>query len=601
MILKIHYVTTLWYCFRYSPAGFPPRPTCNHKSSKAFQCSEVSMQDVRRFNQKFYAKADRLVQNNFILRHVTVETPKRKRSRSGNVDSQGKQVTTKYYIPSLRDGHVSNVPVCKKMFIETLLVSRDRVQNICKKFLETGTESVESRGGDRKSVLFTEKKTAVKNFIQSIPVLESHYCRGKNIQRQYLSSDLSIKRLWNMYQNNCDPNLKVKYDYFRNIFDIDYNIGFGAPATDCCSTCISLKGEIKLCKDVEKKQCLKTHLNLHKMKATAFFDQVRNSDEGELVFSFDCQKNQVIPKIPDQSSYYLRQIYLYNFTICKGTSHSQLTKDNVFSYVWLENDYKKGSNEIASAVYHQLKATDLTDIRTIKLIADGCGGQNKNSMIIGMIAKFLLSDAPSTLKIIKVVFPVVGHSFIPPDRVFGAIEKDIKKHDTLLTDKNYIDIIQRHATVIRLGEDECPVLDWKSAVFDKIKKPSNWHFKLQPCKRVVVSKTKSNNGKCVVRGEINYVNNIGEGKSILKPGKKIQDLNPKTIKKGVLLKEAKLKDIDTLLKKHFSPAWKEREDLNFFNNIFEQHNRLQEQNDVHQEEEESDSGDIIEEDAVTPV
>lgn len=118
------------------------------------------MQDVRRFNQKFYAKADRLVQNNFILRHVTVETPKRKRSRSGNVDSQGKQVTTKYYIPSLRDGHVSNVPVCKKMFIETLLVSRDRVQNICKKFLETGTESVESRGGDRKSVLFTEKKNS---------------------------------------------------------------------------------------------------------------------------------------------------------------------------------------------------------------------------------------------------------------------------------------------------------------------------------------------------------------------------------------------------------------------------------------------------------
>lgn len=67
-----------------------------------------------------------------------------------------------------------------------------------------------------------------------------------------------------MYQNNCDPNLKVKYDYFRNIFDIDYNIGFGAPATDCCSTCISLKEEIKLCKDVEKNNVLRHTLTCTK-------------------------------------------------------------------------------------------------------------------------------------------------------------------------------------------------------------------------------------------------------------------------------------------------------------------------------------------------
>lgn len=112
--------------------------------------------------------------------------------------------------------------------------------------METGQAPFEAREGDKKSALYTGRKQSVKTFIENIPVLESHYCRGKNIHRQYLSSDLSIKKLW-------DPNLQVKYDYFRYIFDSDYNIGFGAPATNCCSTCISLKGEIKVTKDTDKK------------------------------------------------------------------------------------------------------------------------------------------------------------------------------------------------------------------------------------------------------------------------------------------------------------------------------------------------------------
>lgn len=33
---------------------------------------------------------------------------------------------------------------------------------------------------------------------------------------------------------------------------------------------------------------------------------------------------------------------------------------------------------------------------------------------------------------VEIVFPVRGHSFIPPDRVFGLIEKDIKNKKSTL-------------------------------------------------------------------------------------------------------------------------------------------------------------------------
>ena len=69
----------------------------------------------------------------------------------------------------------------------------------------------------------------------------------------------------------------------------DYNIGFGSPATDCCSTCLSLKEEIKFCRDQEKQQSLKVELAVHKRKATAFYDLLRTSSEADLVLSFDCQ------------------------------------------------------------------------------------------------------------------------------------------------------------------------------------------------------------------------------------------------------------------------------------------------------------------------
>lgn len=151
------------------------------------------MQDVRRFHQKFYADPNRLAQHNFILRHVTVETPKRRRSHEGNDEYHRKQVTIKYFIPSLCENEVTNVPVCKNLFVNTLKISKDRVQNICKKFLETGEAPLEARGGDKKSVLYTGRKQAVKTFIEKIPVLESHYCRGKNIHCQYLSSKIDTR------------------------------------------------------------------------------------------------------------------------------------------------------------------------------------------------------------------------------------------------------------------------------------------------------------------------------------------------------------------------------------------------------------------------
>ncbi|CAH1960177.1 unnamed protein product [Acanthoscelides obtectus] len=109
-----------------------------------------------------------------------------------------------------------------------------------------------------------------------------------------------------------------------------------------------------------------------------------------------------------------------------GSSKVKLLKENVYIHTWLETECHKGSNEIASAVYDTLNKIKIPEnVKEITLVSDGCTGQNKNSIVLSMCAKWML-EAPSHIEKLQLIFPATGHSFLPPDRVFALIEKKIK-------------------------------------------------------------------------------------------------------------------------------------------------------------------------------
>lgn len=75
-----------------------------------------------------------------------------------------------------------------------------------KSFLETNEAPSKNRG-DRKTAKFEGKQTAVQEFINSFKSIESHYCRFSS-RRCYLPSDLSIEKMFKMYNNQCSPEDK---------------------------------------------------------------------------------------------------------------------------------------------------------------------------------------------------------------------------------------------------------------------------------------------------------------------------------------------------------------------------------------------------------
>lgn len=172
--------------------------------------------------------------------------------------------------------------------------------------------------------------------------------------------------------------------------------------------------------------------------------------------------------------------------------------------------------------------------------------------------------APKTIKSIEIIFPVVGHFFLPPDRVFAQIKKSVKAKESLVSPAEYYEIYKKFGTIVQVGSDECPVLDFKSEVASFCKPPGNWHFQFNPTKRFTLTRSEN---EVLIRGETSYVANNGASATVTKRGKQVSDMNPRRMTTGIPIKSAKIIDVDNLLSKHFGNEWREMSRLDFLKQI----------------------------------
>ena len=71
--------------------------------------------------------------------------------------------------------------------------------------------------------------------------------------------------------------------------------------------------------------------------------------------------------------------------------------------------------------------------------------------VLSMLSANRLNSSPNVER--EYVFPVRSHSFLPADRVFGRIEQDLKKVDTILLPEDYYVVLRRHGSSHAYGED----------------------------------------------------------------------------------------------------------------------------------------------------
>lgn len=80
---------------------------------------------------------------------------------------------------------------------------------------------MERRGDNHKINKFIDQKESILHYIMTLKCIESLYCRSSSQERKYLSSDLSINKLYKMFKDE-NPQSPVKQSYFRHIFNRGY-------------------------------------------------------------------------------------------------------------------------------------------------------------------------------------------------------------------------------------------------------------------------------------------------------------------------------------------------------------------------------------------
>lgn len=389
---------------------------------------KLSEGDQMSIFNRFYQLNSKNEQDIFLQGLIEIYDVNRKRPRSEKARINQNSFKYNVLIDNMKQ------EVCLNAFLSLYAIPVKRVRRI-RNLAVTGKSPCDNRGKCPSSnALDIQTLDLVRDHIQSFPVKESHYsCK----QVKYLDAKLNIKIMFKLFQKK-HPSVKISYVSFFKFFTENCNLSFGRPQVDSCCQCEELNIKIKSphLSDYAKRTAV-GELIVHKRRSKRFYNELKfdahegKKDETTLAIAFDYMQNVQLPQIPVQEIFYLRQLSVNVFCI-----HDIKNKNSYF-YVYHEGQAKKGPNEVSSFLYDYLCNVP-QNIKNVRLYSDNAAGQNKNHCISRML--LALTDS-GRFESIRHYYPIRGHSYLPCDRDFGLIKRNLKRHDRVYTLHEITEII----------------------------------------------------------------------------------------------------------------------------------------------------------------
>lgn len=317
------------------------------------------------------------------------------------------------------------------MFMATFDLKDRKVRTLANKLvLGQGIASDDMRKGNcSQKQVSPEHADYIMKHIKSFPAEESHYGREKS-SRLYLSSDLNVQRMYELYQDQCggDNLTPVHYNTYRRAFN-SLNLKFRKPKIDTCNTCDMFKIELQVEKDERKRKEIIVRKDAHHLEAQRIYSEKRDDkkraeqDMSVRTISFDLQKQLATPYLTCGRAFYSRQLYTYNLTIYE----TQIDGNIPVCYIWDETRAKRGSKEIGSCLWHYFKGLPAC-VEEVIMYSDRCAGQNNNRTVLFIMAYVTELAAADGRKLsICHKFMASGHSHMECDTIHSAIERAKKR------------------------------------------------------------------------------------------------------------------------------------------------------------------------------
>ncbi|XP_045778740.1 uncharacterized protein LOC123876489 [Maniola jurtina] len=388
-------------------------PPCTERCR--LRCSEKIDEDHRNAIFKLYWEMGCITrQRDFICKHLTIVTPKYSYKRENN----NRKPKHAFHL-TLGENRVR---VCKIFFKNTLGINDRPIRTVLEKMCDSGIVEPEKRGkhGNQHKVL-DEVVQGIKNHIDSIPRIESHYLRQQT-SREFIDGGKNLMDLYRDYKKMCEDEGKPAGEQhtYRKIFKQDYNISFFIPKKDMCEFCAAFENMDVLKKEENELKYLEHHTEKEFSRVEKNEDKLK-VQENYIVACYDLQAVLPLPMCKTSAFYYKSKLNVCNFTIC------ELNKDKCNCYVWSEVDSLRGANEIGSCVLEFIKekAQAVNDPNLeIVFYSDNCCGQQKNQFMFSM---YMYALANFRIKSITHKFLISGHTQNENDNVHSVIEKEVRK------------------------------------------------------------------------------------------------------------------------------------------------------------------------------
>lgn len=392
---------------------------CNCSRLKCFE--NINAEERKSILKHFNQLKSNDDQNAYLCGLMTLVPVQRRRSRKEEESAQFHSASYAYKIRVKRQDTVTEVAVCYKAFKSIHGITKGKLEFLQKSLKESGVSPTDGRGkhGHHKK-LKEDIHAIVYDHINSFKARLSHYSM-RDTQKKYLPEELNITKMFNMFKEK-NSGVQVSYDSYKLIFNTKFNLSFGYPRTDTCSTCDEFNAKLRCLhaeKDALEIRELTLQNELHKRKAEAFYDRKRSAkrqsrkSSNYVTIAMDFQKNVYVPNISTNDVYWLRQLSLYSFNI-----HVLSTGQSLF-YTYPQTIAKKGANEVISFLFHFI--TNHLDEKTthLHIFCDSAGGQNKNFAMF----KFMhyIVHSAKLLESIKITYPERGHSYLECDKNMGLV------------------------------------------------------------------------------------------------------------------------------------------------------------------------------------
>lgn len=391
------------------------KPPCGDKCK--MECSTKIHEDCRKkIFANYWGLGDITLQRNFINSSTKAIVPAFRFS--------GKEKPRGYNNAYYFDVDNEKIRVCKKFFMNTLDIN-DRVIRTVFQKRDLGFIEIEKRGkhGNHKKVDESIKQ-AVRDHINSIPRIDSHYIR-KNSSREYIDGGKCLADLHADYKAQCLEQgvSAAHYEMYSKIFNYEFNISFFIPKKDRCELCVSYENATGSAKEElqEKYMLHQEEKNLSRIEKESDKNKACND---YIVAVYDLQAVLQTPREDVSVFYYKSKLNNFNFTISEIGS-----PDHTECYLWHEGEANRGADEIGSCVLNFIdKVMENYAGSGIEFVfySDNCCGQQKNKFIFSMYIFTLMKH--SKIKSITHKYLITGHTQNEGDSVHSVIEKAIKKN-----------------------------------------------------------------------------------------------------------------------------------------------------------------------------